>query len=75
VRVAAIFAADTNASCIASRFWSSGSRSSRPQRAVDRAVTPHGSGASIAAVAAWRLDGEQLVEVELGDRLQLVRGL
>ena len=45
------------------------------QRAVDRAVTPHRSGASIAAVAARRLDGEQLVEVELGDRLQLVRGL
>ena len=75
MRVAAIFAADTNASCIASRFWSSGSRSSKPQRAVDRAVTPHRSGASIATVAARRLDGEQLVEVELGDRLQLVCGL
>jgi hypothetical protein len=69
-----MFAADTNASCIASRFWSSGSRSSRPQRAVDRAVTPHRSGASIAAVAARRLDGEQLVEVEIDNRLQLFCG-
>jgi hypothetical protein len=36
---------------------------------------PHRSGASIAPVAARRLDGEQLVEVEIDDRLQLFRGL
>jgi hypothetical protein len=36
---------------------------------------PPRSGASIAAVAARRLDGEQLVEVEIDNRLQLVRGL
>ena len=73
MRVGAIFVADTNASCIVSRCWSSGSRSSGAPRAVDRAV-PHRSSASIAAVAAWRLDGEQLVEVEIDNRLQLFCG-
>jgi hypothetical protein len=44
-----------------------------PSRAVDRAVL-HRSGASISAVAAWWLDGEQLVEVEIDNRLQLFCG-
>ena len=34
----------------------------------------HRSRASIAAVAAWWLDGEQLVEVEIDNRLQLFCG-
>src|SRR6476660_5756896 len=33
-----------------------------------------GLGSSIAAVAAWWLDGEQLVEVEIDNRLQLFCG-
>src|SRR4029077_1851679 len=38
------------------------------------APPPNRSGASIAAVAAWWLDGEQLVEVEIDNRLQLFCG-
>ena len=37
-------------------------------------MTPERSGASIAAVAARRLNGEQFVEVEIDNRLQLFCG-